>query len=80
MPTTYRGMGNKGAWKYLPNCLRINGETYLCGENDFIVKKSDEGVMAVRGEFIEVIADSVGLDTGKKDKIIRKFSRAMFSA
>jgi predicted molibdopterin-dependent oxidoreductase YjgC len=72
MSEKYRGKDKKRQWRYLANFLIIAGVSYLCSDNGFIVKQYDDGLMGVRGEFIEVDGDSVGLDTEKKDKNEKK--------
>ena len=68
MANTYRGKDNNGQWQILPNFLTLAGNSYLCGDDGFIVKQNDDGLRAVRGDFVQVQTASVGRDTGKKDK------------
>lgn len=66
--SSYRGKDKKNNWRILPNFVSINGYSYLSDDDGFITKFSDSGLMAVRGELIEVIPSSVGVNTNKKDK------------
>lgn len=65
---SFKGMDNKGNYRIMPNTFKVNGMTYLCGEDGFILKQSDDGLTALRGEMIRVTGFGVGRDTGKKDK------------
>lgn len=64
----YRGKNRKNQWSVLPNVLFIGSEAFLCADSGFIIKQSDDGLTAVRGEFIAVIPSSVGAKTPRKDK------------
>lgn len=64
----YRGKNRKNQWSKLPNVLFIGSEAFLCADSGFIIKQSDDGLTAVRGEFIAVIPSSVGAKTPRKDK------------
>lgn len=66
--STYRGKNRKNQWSVLPNVLFIGSEAFLCADSGFIIKQSDDGLTAVRGEFIAVIPSSVGAKTPRKDK------------
>lgn len=64
----YRGKNRKNQWSVLPNVLYIGSDAFLCADSGFIIKQSDDGLTAVRGEFIAVIPSSVGAKTPRKDK------------
>ena len=64
----YRGKNRKNQWSVLPNVLFIDSLAFLCADSGFIIKQSDDGLTAVRGEFIAVIPSSVGAKTSRKDK------------
>lgn len=64
----YRGQSRKGQWVKLPNVIEVEGITLLCGSSGFIVKQSDDGLTAVRGNFTAVLSSSVGAKTSRKDK------------
>lgn len=66
--STYRGKNRKNQWSVLPNVLYIGSEAFLCADSGFIIKQSDDGLTAVRGEFIAVLPSSVGAKTTRKDK------------
>lgn len=66
--STYRGKNRKNQWSVLPNVLYIGSEAFLCADSGFIIKQSDDGLTAVRGEFIAVTPSSVGAKTTRKDK------------
>lgn len=52
----------------LPNTFKVNGMTFMCGDGGFILKQSDDGLTALRGNIIRVNGCGVGVDTGLKDK------------
>ena len=66
--STFKGLDNKGKFRKLPNTFKANGMTFLCGDKGFIVKQSDDGITALRGEMIRVTGFGVGRSTGQKDK------------
>ena len=68
MTAKYKGMDNKGNYRYLPNFLTIAGVDYLCADDGFILKHSDDGLAALRGDIIRVVGYGVGRSTGEKDK------------
>ena len=64
----YRGKNRKNQWSVLPNVLFIGSEAFLCADSGFIIKQSDDGLTAVRGNFTAVLPSSVGAKTSRKDK------------
>lgn len=68
MSTTFKGLDSKGNYRIMPNTFKVGGMTYLCGEEGFILKQSDDGLTALRGEMVRVVGFGVGRGTGKKDK------------
>lgn len=64
----FKGLDNNGKFRTLPNTFKVDGMTFLCDDKGFIVKQSDGGITALRGEMIRVTGFGVGRDTGKKDK------------
>ena len=68
MSTTFKGLDNKGNYRIMPNTFKVNGMTYLCGADGFILKQSDDGLTALRGEMIRAVGFGVGIGTGQKDK------------
>ena len=67
MSVKFRGLDRKNQWRVLPNFVTVAGMSYLCSDDGFITKASDEGLTAVRGDMILVSNVSVGVGTGKKD-------------
>ena len=66
--STFKGLDNKGKFRKLPNTFKVGGMTFLCDDKGFIVKQSDDGITALRGEMIRVTGFGVGRSTGQKDK------------
>lgn len=66
--TNFKGRDSKGDYRTLPNTFTVNGMTFLCDDEGFLLKQSDEGITALRGEMIRVTGFGVGRNTGKKDK------------
>ena len=64
----FKGLDNKGKFRTLPNTFKVDGMTFLCGDKGFIVKQSDDGITALRGEMIRAVGFGVGICTGQKDK------------
>lgn len=68
MGTTYKGIDNKGNVVILPNTFSVNGMTFMCENDGFILKQSDDGLTALRGNITRVVGWGVGRCTGLKDK------------
>ncbi|MEE3402508.1 MAG: hypothetical protein VZR73_00310 [Acutalibacteraceae bacterium] len=68
MGTTYKGIDNKGKVVILPNTFSVNGMTFMCENDGFILKQSDDGLTALRGNITRVVGWGVGRCTGLKDK------------
>ena len=66
--STFKGLDNRGKFRKLPNTFKVGGMTFLCDDKGFIVKQSDDGITALRGEMIRVTGFGVGRSTGQKDK------------
>ena len=67
MGTTYKGLDNKGKYRIMPNTFSVDGMTFLCGNSGFILKQSDDGLAALRGDIVRVNGCGVGRCTGLKD-------------
>ena len=68
MGTTFKGLDNKGKYRIMPNTFSVDGMTFLCGSSGFILKQSDDGLAALRGDIVRVNGCGVGRCTGLKDK------------
>ena len=68
MGTTFKGLDNKGKYRIMPNTFSVDGMTFLCGNSGFILKQSDDGLTALRGDIVRVNGCGVGRCTGLKDK------------
>lgn len=65
---TFKGLDNKGNYNTMPNTFKANGMTFLCDDNGFIIKQSDDGITALRGRMLRAVGFGVGRSTGQKDK------------
>ena len=52
----------------MPNTFSVDGMTFLCGNSGFVLKQSDDGLTALRGDIVRVNGCGVGRCTGLKDK------------
>ena len=66
--SNFKGLDSKGKFRTLPNTFKVNGMTFLCDDNGFILKQSDDGITALRGEMLRAVGFGVGGETGQKDK------------
>lgn len=64
----YKGLDNKGEYRTMPNAFKVNGMTFLCGDEGFILKQNDNGIAALRGDMTRAVGFGVGIGTGQKDK------------
>lgn len=65
---SFKGMDSKGNYRIMPNTFKVNGMTFLCGDEGFILKQNDNGIAALRGDMIRAVGFGVGIGTGQKDK------------
>ena len=46
----FKGLDNNGKFRTLSNTFKVDGMTFLCDDKGFIVKQSDGGITALRGD------------------------------